>query len=205
MAFTIEANFIGNFKLGDNICHNFKVLSALYEAMGKTEYQEDEELFYKPIIVWIGSIAEALLHDLHFRIQSHTIEGVRTISKDLQKQIKEKIIDDQGKFIASARKNDLFKVTKNPSLYDKMDELRKLRNRVHIQNLKNDFERNDSEAFTKARVIVAEKILEKMVKTLATHYGRAKHRRHGGDLSFPWDEHFKPNSPSSDEGPSSAG
>lgn len=58
--------------------------------------------------------------------------------------------------------------TVNPTVYDALDELRRLRNRVHIQNEQNDFERDDSAAFfTSERKLRAEKALEKTIKALA--------------------------------------
>lgn len=188
--FTVPGHFIGSFKLGDNIYRNLAILSAFYAAMevGETEY--DRALYYKPIIVWIGSITEAMLHDIHYRARTFTKEGIKTLSDDVLSTIRSKALNDQDKYIASARKHDILKTEGKPKLYDHLDELRRLRNRLHIQNAHKDFEIEDHKAFTKERLTMAERILERVAKGLAKHYKRPNHAHFSSDFTFPWKEHF---------------
>lgn len=62
-------------------------------------------------------------------------------------------------YIASAKKHNLFDAT-DSNLYDSLDELRKLWNRIHIQILKKHFEIDEYDAFSEARMKQAEKVLE---------------------------------------------
>ena len=77
-----------------------------------------------------------------------------------------KLSDELGKYIVSARKHDLFGARKT-NVYDVLDELRRLRNRIHIQNSKGDFEADEFNAFTERRKTQAEKELQRTIKTIA--------------------------------------
>jgi len=99
-------------------------------------------------------------------------------------------IDRLQKYIASARKHDFFDVG-DTNFYERLDELARLRNRVHIQNEKNHAPRNESEAFTAQRKRQAERVLEKVLKTMAAKYPRPEHtHNYVADFTLPWAEHF---------------
>jgi hypothetical protein len=88
-----------------------------------------------------------------------TIEEFRT-SQPAGDYIRLKKIDEFDKYIASATKHDLFNLA-DSGFYQQLDELRRLRNRIHIQNTRNDFERNEYDAFNDDRKALAEKALLK--------------------------------------------
>ena len=163
--FTVSADFIGDFKLGDNINHNLKILRYLY-ARQSDPHDHDAWILRKPIIIIIGSIAEAVLHDLHERMKLYTIEGVSGITTSILHYVRGKKIDKLETYIASAKKHTLLG-PKTEDIYDNLEELRKLRNRIHIQNEKNHFETNDSQAFSLNRLITAERTLERLLKTIS--------------------------------------
>ena len=71
----IKPRFIGNFKLGDNIAYNFKILQILYNAQAQLNNDNDRCLLNKPITIILMSIIEAILHDYFFRINNHSIEN----------------------------------------------------------------------------------------------------------------------------------
>ena len=185
--FMVDSSFIGSFKLGDNINHNVRVLALLYQHFEAANAHE-RRLLCKPITLTLVSITEAMLHDLHMRIQTFTIEGVLNIPAEIAAYVRGKRIDELEKYIASARKHDFFDM-KDSTFYERLDELRRLRNRIHIQNTKGDFEPDEYNAFTEARKTLAEKVLEKTAKTMATKYPRDKHFVE--DFEFPWNEHFR--------------
>jgi hypothetical protein len=189
--FTVSSGFIGNFKLGDNINHNLSVLALLYRYYGK-EDQNGKGLLRKPIIITLVSIIEAVLHDFHGRIRIFTYEGVVNLPSDIANYVRSKTMKDElGKYIASAKKHNLF-AAQNVGFYDLLDELRRLRNRVHIQNTKDDFEPDDWNAFTEVRKEKAEKSLEKTLKIMAAKYPRPKHARgYVTDFELPWPAHFQ--------------
>lgn len=140
----INCNFIGDFKLGDNINYNFSCLRVLYSSQDSMRMNnEDSSLFCKPITLIIVSIIEALLYDLFSRITNNTREGVRNIAEQVLNDVRSKTIDQLETYIAAARKHDLLGAT-GTDLYIKLDELRKVRNRVHIQNVKNNLNKMKS-------------------------------------------------------------
>lgn len=187
--FTVDAGFIGNFKLGDNIHHNLKILAYFYQRQADL-YDIDAWVLRKPTIIIFGSICEAILHDLHMRMKLYKNEGVRGVTTSVLDYVRGKKIDKFEKYISSARKHSLLGPP-TEAIYDDLEQLRKLRNRIHIQNEKNDFEPNDSQAFSMDRQISGERTLEQLVKKISINHPRpADVRGHVADFELPWNEHF---------------
>src|SRR5689334_17407863 len=135
---TIKSNFMGNFKLGDNICFNLAILKTLYDLRAAGTAVQKRHL-QKPITVMNVSIIEAVLYDLHLRVKTFTSEGVANLQATVIEYIRGKKIDELERYIASAKKHDLFDQG-DSGFYEALDDLRKIRNRVHIQNTKKHFE-----------------------------------------------------------------
>jgi len=186
--FSIESKFIGNFKLGDNIVHNLNVLELLYSVYA-TQDNDGKRLLCKPIILLLVSIIEAVLYDLHDRIKFFTIEGVKNIPLSVTQYIQLKRIDDFEKYIASAKKQDLFDQA-DKQFYAYLDELRRLRNRVHIQNEKRDFEPDEFNAFNQQRRALAERALEKTLRAMERKFARDKD--YVADFILPWEPYYPP-------------
>lgn len=184
--FTIRSSFIGSFKLGDNINHNLDVLALLYRHHDASTQQE-RRLLCKPIILLLVSIIEAVLHDFHGRIKLFTVEGVRNLPGEVIAHIRFVKIDQFGKYIVSARKHDFFDLA-DSEFYDRLDELRRLRNRIHIQNTKRDFEPDEINAFNSDRKWLAESVLEKTLRTMAAKF--ARNHDHVRDFELPWEPQF---------------
>jgi hypothetical protein len=184
---TIESKFIGDFKIGDNIVYNLNILALLYNQFNASD-AEKRRLLCKPIIVSLGSIVEASLHDLHTRIRTFTIEGVRNVQLAAIEQIRNmEKLDDFGKYINAAKTHDLFDAA-DTAFYDDLGTLRKLRNRVHIQNTKRILERDEYQVYTPARKVLSERVTEKTLRTLATKF--ARDQDHVDQLRLPWNAHF---------------
>lgn len=184
----IESKFIGDFKLGDNINHNLKILALLYEQYAKGD-DAQKLLLCKPITLLLVSIIDAILYDLHWRIRTFTKEGVRNVLKSSIVYIRSlKKMDTLEKYIASAKKNGLLGPT-NDQLYADLDTLRRLRNRIHIQNTKKDFEPDEINAFSTVRKLLAEKAIEKTLKVMAEKY--ARETNFVDDFTLPWEPHFQ--------------
>jgi len=180
---------MASFKTGDNINHNLRILKLLYDFY-ENGNDVQRNLLCKPIILLLVSILEAILHDFHVRIKTYTMEGVKNLAISVVNHIRNRKIDELDKYIASAKKHNFFD-TPNENLYEKMDDLRKLRNRIHIQNTKHHFEPDEDAAFNEKRKILAEKVLEKTLKTMDTKYSRSSDfAGHVGDFQLPWDEYF---------------
>ena len=96
-------------------------------------------------------------------------------------------MDELEKYIVSARKYDFFGVG-NSNFYAVLDEPRRLRNRIHIQNTKNDFEADAFNAFNETRKRQAERVLEKTLKTMATKYTGGSEYKYVRDFKLPWTE-----------------
>jgi hypothetical protein len=65
----VDDDFVGEFKVGDNIARNAASLCKLVEA-------NENEIFNKLVVVQAGSIIEAALDQIFYRAKSHTREGV---------------------------------------------------------------------------------------------------------------------------------
>jgi hypothetical protein len=185
---TINSSFIGNFKLGDNICFNLSILKTLYDYRAAGNPVQRRHL-QKPIIVMNVSIIEAVLYDLHVRVKTFTSEGVANLKAAVIEYIRGKKIDELERYIASAKKHDLFDQG-DSGFYEALNDLRKLRNRVHIQNTKKHFEPDDVTAFSEARLTLSEQALEHVMRTMARKYPRPQHK-FVSDFVLPWQAHFE--------------
>ncbi|MFH1367428.1 MAG: hypothetical protein ABIH38_05635 [Patescibacteria group bacterium] len=188
MTFIVQSHFINDFNLGDNINHNFEILSLLY-----TQYDSENEfnknLLRKLIILIIISIIEAVLYDFHTRIKNNVAEGVENLKTSVLEYVRGKKIDKFQKYIDSARKNNFFELS-DSKFYDYLIRLCKLRNRVHIQNDQGTLEKKDRDVFTEKRMIIAEKALEFIFKKLLEKYSRDEFKRYVNYFKIPWEEHF---------------
>lgn len=184
---TICSRFIGSFKLGDNINYNLRILSLLYATYSRVD-DGRKRLLCKPIIILNTSIIEAVLHDfVACRIRSYTREGVNSLLHSIVGAVRGKQIDEFEKYIACARKHDLLKV-QDDLFYDKLDFLRKLRNRVHIQNTKGHFEFDDGDAFTEDRKLISEECLKKVLQQMEKYHLRDESiGNHVDVFVLPWD------------------
>ena len=181
---------MGSFKPGDNIVHNFSILRILYATQASDA--ESCKLLRKPIIVLIGSIAEAILYDLYMvKIQIFTREGVPTIPDAVLEEIRNKTIDEFAKYISNARSKKL--LGDAPKIYDKLDELRKLRNRIHIQNTKQHFDPDEPKTYNRRRQEMAEETLEELISYMVDNYSRSKGRQSVADFDLPWKTRIESN------------
>lgn len=180
----IQANFICRFKTGDNIKYNLSVLNELY-----TRYNEKEDDFLlKPIIVLNVSIIEAVLHDFHLRIKENTVEGVHSLQQSVLDFIRGKHIDRFEKYIDQAQKHDFFQLS-HTSFYKKLHTLRKIRNRVHIQNTEAYTPVNERDVFTKSVKELSEVLLERTLKTMSEKHYRSGIENYVGEFVLPWKAH----------------
>lgn len=186
--FTIQSNFINDFKTGDNINYNLRLLKLLYEHYAASG-EPERSLLRKPITVTLVSITEAMLHDFLQRVQLNTREGI-DLDPDVIKDIRYKHLKKLDHFIACVKKHRLF--GDDETLYEQLDELRRLRNRVHIQSRDGRLEKNESQAFSVARKRRAENALEYVCRSLAMNFSRPVWA-HGyvQDFEFPWEARYE--------------
>lgn len=186
--FEVKGNFICIFKTGHNIVYNLRVLTALYEQYERSDSYV-KLLLCKPIILLNAAITEAILHDFHVRLRNNVYEGVTNITGTVMSYIQDRKIDEFGKYIASAKKHDFFDLAQT-GFYAKLDQLRMLRNRVHIQNTENKLEEFENNVFTIERKELSEAILETVAKTMAHKYARIERLHFSKNFVFPWQERF---------------
>lgn len=188
--FTIPASFIGDFKRGDNINYNLKILKTLYESHAALE-PEKQTYLRKPIFLTIMSIVEAILYDFDSRIRHFTREGVQNLGNDILALIRGKQYDDLAKYIACAKRHSFFD-TVHQQFYDELEELRKIRNRIHIQNYNNYLPRDENRAFTPNNIFLAECALEVVMRTMNKKYPRPISVQGAvEDFSIPWEARYE--------------
>lgn len=187
MSYTVKANFIGAFKIGDNINFNLKILNILYEEYAKLG--DKKLLLVKPIVILNTSIAEAVLYDF---IQNRIKNANRTeiILPRLTALFKTKKLDKFEHYIDQAKSYDFFDM-KDTKFYDAMHNLRKKRNRIHIQNDKWEEPLDETEVFDEKSKILSEKVVEKILDTMTTKYPRREeYHDYVKDFEIPWNRHF---------------
>ncbi|MFA4942785.1 MAG: hypothetical protein WC564_04075 [Patescibacteria group bacterium] len=192
MSFKIKSNFIYSFKIGDNICYNFEILNTLYKYF-EEENDRNKLLLCKSITITVISIIEALLIDFYYRINSLVREGVPGFDPDMLKVVREDISKDKEffkfeKIIKNIKEKNLF--NKSESFYDALDKLRKLRNRIHIQNQKQFVEPDEALAFNHNRRELSEIICEIILKKLESEHGRGETFDYVNDFFAPWGPHY---------------
>src|SRR5882762_4248511 len=83
---TITCNFIGDFKVGDNLLRNG-------DALCRLSTMNDKGVFNKLMVAQAGSIVEAALDQIIYRAQAYTREGVPNISDADLKKIRDTKIE----------------------------------------------------------------------------------------------------------------
>ncbi len=185
----INNTFITNFKIGDNIHYNLEVLRSLYAAEELLP-ENRKKYLEKPITVTLVSICEAIIFDFIERSKILTREGITGLSDASLIELRESNTWSFEKKINLFKRLDILQ-TNDQYVYEYLEKLSWLRNRVHIQNEKNRFEAHEIKAFKKSRRIEAEKMLELLMKKIAELYPRPV-QMHGyvNNFELPWNEYF---------------
>ena len=126
------------------------------------------------MVIGITSILEAVLHDFHERVQLNIHEGVVNLDHQTVEEIRTKSASAFDTYISLAKKHGFFGEAED-GLYDDLEKLRKARNRVHIQNLKNNKPYDESRLFTPHLKFIAELCLERVFFTMHNKYPRPNH------------------------------
>ncbi len=200
MSTTYKSGFFGNFKLGDNVVYNLKILRELYNAQSKAD-ENAAALLRKPIIVLIAAVAEAILWDLcGHKIKKLTSEGVENISEEDQTELRNlQKFSEMNHFICQLGNYKVFKKEMAKELY----LLCLLRGRIHIQNEKDkrakpeqragNVELDDLEekVWTSEHQKHAEQTLEKLIVHMIEQHLREPYFKRVEDLVLPWNSHLK--------------
>lgn len=132
--FNVPSNFWGTFKTGDNVALAADSLVEMYERRRQSEHPSR---LNKPIVITLGSMIEAILFDyFEIRVATHTREGIQNVAAKVLNALRGKEFDQLCVYIDQLRKHDLLPSARTENVYDALHEIRKLRNRIHIQNKK---------------------------------------------------------------------
>lgn len=121
----IPCNFVGDFKVGDNLVFNAQMLCALMVA-------NERGAFNKLIVIQIGSIVEAALAQIIYRAQHYNREGVPNLSEDYRTEIERKTIENFSVIVDVLKKYSALDPL-GEDIYTDLHNLRKYRNKIHIQ------------------------------------------------------------------------
>lgn len=163
---TIKCNFIGDFKVGDNILANSEALCRLSST-------NEGNTFNKLMTVQAGSIVEAALDQIIYRAQNYTTEGIPNIPADVLKKIRDTEIERFNNIIQAMKTHRLLD-SLGATIYNDLHQLRELRNRVHIQfdDKPRGLGRNDHDAFTDKNVAWALALCINILKHLSEKFPR---------------------------------
>src|SRR5262249_50258812 len=112
----IPCNFVGEFKVGDNLVFNADSLRNLVEA-------NEGGVYNKLIVVQLGSIVEAALAQIIYRAQNYNREGVPNISEADRAEIEGQKIDKFYKIIEVLKGYKVLDAL-GPDVYEDLHRLR---------------------------------------------------------------------------------
>jgi hypothetical protein len=163
---TIRCNFIGDFKVGDNIVANGRALCRLSAT-------NEGNTFNKLMVVQAGSIVEASLDQIFYRAKTYTREGVPNIPADDLEKIRENKPERFYRIIEAMKTHKLLDAL-GGTIYDDLHRLRKLRNRVHIQfdDEPEELGRDDHHAFSDKEVAWSLSLCIRVLKHLGERFPR---------------------------------
>ena len=158
----ITGTFMWSFKKGDNIIYNLEIAWELYEAKARSV---DKRKFTN-------------------RIRGHVNDTVPNISQSDIVMFRTKKYDKLEQYIAASKKLDLF--NQPASFYDSMDVLRKARNRIHVQNSKNQLAADEFNVFTDALLAKAQQAVEVVLATMIVVFPRNGRTIAPNSVPLPW-------------------
>lgn len=175
----IPCNFVGSFKVGDNISYNVDILTELCKA-------NEEDRFNKVIVCQVGSILEACLSEVISRAQNFNREGVISITEEDRSEISLKKIDKFNTVIDIMKKYHILDKL-GSDIYDELHRIRKYRNKIHIQDDINigGVPRDEIEPFTAEIFKWSLNLNFRVVKFLSEELLRPKHQSYVQPLKIP--------------------
>lgn len=176
----ITCNFIGDFEVADNLVRNANALSRLSET-------NDKGVFNKLMAIQAGSITEAALEQIIYRAQNFNREGVPNISEDDRKKIESTTIERFNNIIQAMQKYKILDGL-GDKIYAELEDLRKYRNKVHIQLDVGiaGVSRKENEAFSDKTVAWSLDLCVRVLKYLNEHLPRPKGlEQYAREISIP--------------------
>ena len=133
----------------------------------------DKGLFNKLMVIQAGSIVEAALGQIIYRAQNFNREGVPNITEEDRKKIKNTEIEKFNNILQAMKR---YKILDDlgGKIYDELHDLRKYRNKIHIQD-DVDIEvvaRDEDAAFSEKLVASSLELCIRVLKYLNDKYRR---------------------------------
>lgn len=180
-------SFIWEFKVGDNISYNLNILYQLID-----DYNNNNKNYRKPIFVIVASIIEALMIDFLYRLYSgtsHFPDSLKDSRDDIKKKLaqetkKIRVVDFFGKeceykILKNFNLSSIIEIYEdcnlfgdNKKIYVFLSRLSKMRNRVHIKNYFDNFEKDENIAFSEKRTQEAVVVMLWVVQYFKNEYKR---------------------------------
>lgn len=161
--------FFWDFKRMDNTNYNFDILNII--CLTKKEKASNPH-FNRPVLIQIVAIIECILYDFVRRVNEYRQEIIPNLDQAAVNDTRSKVLDEFEPLIAHVRKSNLLRISAGDSIYDDLDHLRKVRNRVHIQNRQQQFDRDEYNVWVEANVQLAGRVLERVIEVLCHVYPR---------------------------------
>ncbi len=176
---------IWDFKIGDNIVYNCRVLFSLENA--RHAARKNHGLFIKPIIICHVAIMEAIFYDLMRRLDegaAHFPEQLKSKQQEIKLEIeKAKKVNKKGGGEKSLKdytmrhyQEFLLKYAvfggSNEKIYFELLDCAKLRARVHIQNKFRALPSDEAKVFTETERKTTEEILSHVLNEMVKRYPR---------------------------------
>lgn len=163
--------FFWNFKRMDNVNYNFKIVEFLYASK---KVNNGSNYFNKSIIILIIAIIECALYDFILRINQHSSDSLPNLPQKIVSFFRDKVreTDELKALISQIRSQNLLRVPINDTLYDDLEHLRKVRNRIHIQNKYSVLDKDEYKVFTELELKKTQECLEKVYDALCNIYPR---------------------------------
>lgn len=179
--------FVWTFKIGDNILYNLDVIFKLV----KDHNRKDGHSYTKPISILCVSVIEAVLVDFLERLDqgtSHFPDKLNAVRVEVKNELEKEKKYDLSVFNGQAYKNkklrnfgykELIEFYKKfrliglkDSNYQILQRLGHFRNRVHIRNYFENFERDEVRVFSEARTQETINIMEEILRYFSEKYAR---------------------------------
>jgi hypothetical protein len=119
-----------DFKRMDNVNYNFKIVDKLIESSLNSD---EKKLFYKPIYLILSSIIECTLYDFLKKINQHRYEHIPNLGEEEVKAIQNMEVPNKLNCFNKICKKYLF-LGADEAIYEKIQHVAEIRNRIHIQN-----------------------------------------------------------------------
>jgi hypothetical protein len=184
--------FNWNFKVGDNIKHNVQEVFFLYKIKDENCISSEEKQFLnKHISIILVCIIEAILYDFVVRLSEATNHFPLIIDDKKRNDIKKYISEQKVPYEFKETKFKILRVRnyslsqilkllkefelleqKDSPVYTNLENATYFRNRIHIYNWFNNFEKDEKYVFTNKRLEVLEKLVIYILTTMEAKYSR---------------------------------